>query len=201
MALVCRSLHRWWVRLVSAAVMVLTPVGASPHEIGSDGKLIVSQEVASVAVSPSTARLDLDQCRSTTHARPDEHAARGTVAPTADSTRRVPCDLDGHLAAQLDASGARDSVHGRVAAVHLAGRPGLERKSSVRLGRRSRLRFDAEEWEDRVDEDDDTELPVRLSIRQMIAHIYDLTFPEGDFQSDLIDTSSPFGLSPHRLRC
>jgi hypothetical protein len=200
MALVCRSLHPWWIPLVSAAVMVLTPVGASPHEIGSDGKLIVSQEGATVAVSPSTARLDLDQCRSTTHARPDEHAAGGTVAPTADSTR-VPCDLDGHQAAQLDARVARDSVHGRVAAVHLAGRAGSEGKLTLRPGRRSRLRFDAEEWEDRVDEDDDTELPVRISVRQMIGHIYYLSLSEGDCQSDLIDISSPSGLSLYRLRC
>jgi hypothetical protein len=200
MALVCRSVNRWWVPLVSAAVMVLTPVSASPHEIGSDGKLIVSQEAATVAVSPSTARLDLNQCRSTTHARPDEHAAGRTVASTADSTR-VPCDLDSHLAARLDASGARDSVHRRVAAVQLAGRAGSEGKPTLRPSRRSRLRVDAEDWEDRVDEDDDTELPVRISVRAVDGHIYDLSPSEGNCLSDLIGTSSPSRMSPHRLRC
>jgi hypothetical protein len=62
-------------------------------------------------------------------------------------------------------------------------------------------RIDAEDWEDRIDEDDDSDLPVRVWFRDMVRCLHDLIVPECDSRFPFINPpSAPSHLSQH-LRC
>jgi hypothetical protein len=74
--------------------------------------------------------------------------------------------------------------------------------STLRPGRRPRLRFDAEDWEDRNDEDDDdTDLPVRSAIRAMARCLSDLIPTQAGARFARLEAPSPRFPTRIPLRC
>jgi hypothetical protein len=72
--------------------------------------------------------------------------------------------------------------------------------SNMRPARRSRPRLDADEWDDRTDGDDDTDVPERTWLREMV-RAADVIPAIDDSQSDSIDTPSAPLATYQRLRC
>jgi hypothetical protein len=199
MACVVRSLHPWWVPLVSVIVVMLAPAGASSHEMAA--KAVVASTSRGEAVAKLAAQVSRDILPCGAYVPVGSAATEGAARLCAGRIP-VPGQPERHLAAQLCCKCARESVPDRAAAVHSAGGCRSEGKSTLRSGRRSRLRFAAEEWEDRVDEDDDTELPVRVSIRDMVWHVYHVNPVDAHGQFALIDPlCSPPSLAGRPLRC
>jgi hypothetical protein len=98
-------------------------------------------------------------------------------------------------------NGALDSLPSRSGINCVSAGARSDGRSTLRSGRRSRLRFDAEDWEDPIDGDDDTDLPARVGFRNMVRYIRDPILPEGDARAALIGSPSALFPSSHPLRC
>ena len=70
----------------------------------------------------------------------------------------------------------------------------------MRPSRSSHLRFDAEEWNDQADGDDDTDVPVRAWFRDKVRGT-DVIPAGGGSRSSEIDPPSVSSASYQRLRC
>jgi hypothetical protein len=82
------------------------------------------------------------------------------------------------------------------------GGPRPDGRSTLRPGRRSRLRFDAEEWDDRCEgDDDDTELPTEASLRGAVRCLHHLIPVQADCRPVGTATPSPRLSSRQPLRC
>jgi hypothetical protein len=147
-------------------------------------------------------------------------AIAGSTLATADATARVgdktACGnqtsltrLTDHSAmayVAVDCSAARKSdrvlnpIPSRVAPDRQTDRTGSFRFSTVLPGKRSRPRLDAEVWDDRTADDDDTDVPVKAWLRDMVRGT-DMIPVGSHFPSDLIRTLWIFSPSYQRLRC
>jgi hypothetical protein len=147
MAVVRRSLHRWWIPLITIAGSMLAPAGASAGDTGARCACAIGTCVGSWA-EPSDISTTDNGCS----------AARRT-----------------------DGAG---SVGG----------------SNMLPARSSRPRLDADEWDDRTDGDDDTDVPERTWLREMV-RATDVIPTIDDARSDSIDTPSALPATYQRLRC
>ena len=147
MTVVRRSLHRWWIPLITIAGLMLAAAGASAGDTGARCACAIGTCVGSWA----------------------EPSDIPTTANGCSTARRA------------DGAG---SVGG----------------SNMRPARSSRPRLDADEWEDRTDGDDDTDVPEKPWLREM-GHVTDVIPTIDDFRSDSIDTPSAPPATYQRLRC
>ena len=114
--------------------------------------------------------------------------------------RAVACGITGSVSVTCSPEGLVLDK-GRVGVDRLAGGARSDGRSTLRVGRRPRLRIDAEDWEDRIDEDDDSDLPVRVWLRDMVRCLHHLIVPECNSRFPGTSASSaPSHLSQH-LRC
>jgi hypothetical protein len=77
---------------------------------------------------------------------------------------------------------------------------GSDGGSNMRPARSSRPRLDADEWDDRTDGDDDTDVPERAWLREM-ARATDVIPTIDDSRSDSIDALCSPPATYQRLRC
>jgi hypothetical protein len=106
----------------------------------------------------------------------------------------------GACTAARRSDGVHNSVPGRVVVDPLAGGAGSVGRSTMRPARSSRLNFDAEDWDDRTDGDDDTDVPVRGWLRDMVRATDEIS-ADSDSRSELIDTPTVSSPLYQRLRC
>jgi hypothetical protein len=128
----------------------------------------------------------------------DACAVQTSLQPWADPLA-MPYAAGGYCAARRG-DGVHDSVPSPVAVDRRADGAGSVGRSTMRPARSSRLRLEAEEWDDRTDGDDDTDVPVRGWLRDMV-RTTDVIPAESDSRSDLIDTPTVSSLLYQQLRC
>jgi hypothetical protein len=76
-----------------------------------------------------------------------------------------------------------------------------DERPTLRLGRRPRLRIDAEVWGDRIEEDDDSDLPVRAWFLDMVRCSHDVIVPKCNARFPFINAHSAFSRLSQQLRC
>jgi len=181
MAIVRRSRHRWWVSLVTLAGALLATADASASEMGANGRAVACGITGSGCETRSPEGLVLD-------------------SRCADAIA-VCFTADGCAAARLSDGDQLETASGRVGLHRLADGARSDARLTLRVGRRPRLRIDAEDWDDRIDEDDDSDVPVRVWLRDMVRCLHDLIVPECNSRFPFIKApSAPSHLSQH-LRC
>jgi len=181
MAIVPRLLRRSWVALLAFAGSMPATANASAHEMAGSGRSAVARGI------------------STAERRAGSADGRACSSPSADKF------VLPHGPAVQAGSQSGHCVHDSDPVRVESGAPACgarpDRGSTLRPGKRPRLRFDAEDWENRDDEDDDTDMPTGAWFRDMVRCVHVLVPPEGHSRSAGI---APPSSSPHwlqRLRC
>jgi len=108
--------------------------------------------------------------------------------------------IAGDCSAARCTDGFHDSDRSRAGADPRGDGARLDGHLTMQPGRGSRLRFDADEWGNCTDGDDDTDVPVRTWFRDMVRAM-DVILAGRDVRSALIDTLSDFSRMYRRLRC
>jgi hypothetical protein len=109
------------------------------------------------------------------------------------------CAVGTCLASWAEPSRISNTHSGYRAACRTYGAGAID-SSNIRPARSSRPRLDAEEWDDRTDGDNDTDVPERTWLRQMI-RATDVILAVSDSRSDSIDTPSAPPAMYQCLRC
>jgi hypothetical protein len=76
-----------------------------------------------------------------------------------------------------------------------------DERPTLRVGRHARLRIDAEVWGDRIEEDDDSDLPVRAWFRDMVRCSHEVIVPKCNSRFPFINAHSSFSRLSQQLRC
>jgi hypothetical protein len=197
MAIVRHSSHRWWFALVALTAATLATACASAGEMPGKGGHALARDIAvGVSVTACAVEPAFDKGRIVTPLRPAAQACSGPwVRPHAISHTTNGCPVPRR------SDGVEASAASRVGADRMAAGARSDGHSTLRPGRRSRLGIDAEDWEDRIDGDDDTELPVRVWFRDIGRSIHDLILPEWNARVALINSPSAPIPSLQPLRC
>jgi hypothetical protein len=214
MAVVFRSLHRWWVPLASIAGMMLSPVGASPHEVGSNaGPGIATRAIGDGSGSAVAENTNPDGCPAM-RSRSDEQASART-SRSCTCSLPAPRELHGRGTAQLSHDDARENVTGGVAADPPAGGarpvpavPLRSHKHPVVCPKFTRVNDPNDDGTSRDPSDDETSddfAAVDGSDVPVVAWIHDtvrcsITL-EAESASAWIGTPSAPSRSRHHLRC
>jgi hypothetical protein len=198
MTIVRRSSHRWWISLVTIAGAMATPADASAREMGCKGTCDLARGMTRrVSETRSPEGLVLEQGRSVT---PLRMAAQACSGPWADAFAMP------HAASRCADAGRKRGIERKtgpsgVGIDRSASNARSDGRSTLRLGRRARLRIDAEDWEDRFEEDDDSDLPVRVWLRDIVRCSHELIVPECNSRFPSINTRSAFWRLSQQLRC
>jgi hypothetical protein len=200
-AIPLRTVHRLSIAFLTIAGAMFAIDDLAAHEMAANGPSAVpSGRVRNSFGAASRGSLGFDNRRLGTPGRPVGPAdARLRPGPSADNVVSP-----GGPAAQPE-SQERHSVQGRhrlrVGSGASAGGARPHRGSTLRPGKRPRLRFDAEDWEDRSEGDDDTDLPVGASFRGMVRRLYHLSPSPADSRFASLETPSPRFPTRQPLRC
>jgi hypothetical protein len=124
----------------------------------------------------------------------------GAMAAAADASAREMPGKGTHDVACGATLGVSDT---RSPAVHVLdkGRIVTPGRSTQQMDRCARLRIDAELWEDRIDEDDDSDLPARFWFREMVRSLHDLIVCKCGSRIPFNSAHSTFSRLSQQLRC
>jgi hypothetical protein len=212
---VYRSLHRWWVPLVSIAGAIMTPAGASAHEIGRKGGSAVAVGITRDAPGAAAGEiLVLNKGRLDTALRPDEPAAASPCSGACTDHHPMPVDPDRHANAAL-CHGTRETLASRLGSHRPVGGARSEptlplhshkhRIAFPKFGRANDPNDDGtsrdpsdDETSDDYAASDGTDLPIAVWLRDLVRcsiNLVDQSAPTW------IEIPSAPPLSRHHLRC
>jgi hypothetical protein len=179
MAIGLLSRHRFWAALLTIAGAMSATAGLSAHEMADKGRSAVGGGIAQDALNTRSVESPiLYKCRLLTAARLVSCAATRVRTTRYADPSTVPDAADQSHASQ-PGDRTPDSEPSRVGLDAQPCGARLHGGWTLRPGKRTRLRFDAEEWEDRVDGDDDAHVPVGAWFRDMVRCLHDLTAQDG----------------------
>jgi hypothetical protein len=118
--------------------------------------------------------------------------------PLAD--RSATTDIGAAFTAARCSAGVLDTTPIRTAIDRHTDHAGSIRRSTVLPRRTSRPRLDADEWDDRTADDDDTDVPVKAWLRDMVRGTNLVPAGRRSF-ADWIRSPSIYPRSHQRLRC
>jgi len=157
MSLVIRSPYRWWVFLAAIAGAMLASLDAfALRSAGTHEPVAASVTCCGACGVSPTRGANLDKARL---AAALWQAAQTYMGPCAG--RRPTDHKTDRCTAGHPCHDGRETLLGCVWTHRVTCGTRFDRRSTLRPGKRFRLSFDAEDWEDRIDEDDDSELPVK----------------------------------------
>jgi hypothetical protein len=196
-----RTVHRPWIAFLTIAGAILAVAGATAHKMAGNGAPALANGLSrsGLGAAPSQS-LGGDNRRLVTADRP-ARPADGRVCSRLSADRFV---LPNSPAAKLGSQSGhrvRVSYPVRVESGTVARGGPPTRGLTLWPGKRPRLRFDADDWEDRGDEDDDDmEVPVGAWLREMVRCFHHLTPGQNEtrFASPEISPRFP---TRQRLRC
>jgi hypothetical protein len=194
MAIVRQSMHPWRFAVLAIAGSMLATAGVLAHEMTGNGAAGFGSGVArrfSATVSPELTAFDSGRFMT----------ALLRIKHTVSRTRSLPC---AGRSSERSAAPVQQFVQGRSPLFNadgVASAAPLNQGWTLRPGKRTRLRFDAEDWDDRIDGDDDAHVPVPAWFRDMLRCLHQLVPQPPHLElatPESLPTTSPF-LQP--LRC
>ena len=196
MAIVDRSAHRWWVRLVAIGGALLATAHAPAREMGRRGDAVVRGFVRCVSEIRSAGGAVLDTDRMLA---PLQRGVQARPGPLGHFVA-MPDDRDGRASVPLR-TGAPGCFPSRAVVGHLSGGVRPDGDLIPRSNRCGRSRIDADEQDGCIAGDDDTDMPLRVWLRDMVRCIHDPILPESDAVLALNDSPSASFDSLQPLRC
>lgn len=212
---VYRSLHRWWLPLVSVAGAILAPAGASAHEIGGkSGSALATGVTRNAPAAAAGEVLVLNKGGLDTASRPGEPAAASLCSGACTDHQSMSADPDRHASAP-PRRGTRDILASRVGSHRPAGcarsEPTLplhSHKHRIAFPKFGRANDPSDDGTSRDPSDDETsddyaasdgtDLPIAVWLHDLVRCAINLVD-----QSALtwIEIPSAPTLSRHHLRC